>query len=764
MTTIILVLLSSCNTTKYVGKDEYLLSKIKIKCKDKDCDKDQLKNYIRQTPNRKILGTNALLGIYSLSQKGKDNWINQWLRSIGEKPVILDEYMVRQSREQLRLYLVNQGYRNAEVSDTLIKQDHQAKVLYRIKANQPYRIKQINYNIHDTGLSHFIMQDTSNSLLRKGMVFNLNVLEEERKRITHYLKSKGYYSFSPEYVFFQADTNARKKAVDLTLEIKKYRKKDPDSDVTRMAHPRYKIKDIYVVTDYDKEKVLRNREQFYETLDTVCTDSIYFLYHDELSINPDILTQSIYVQNGSFYNYRQVEETNDHLSALQILRLVNIKFDEVNDSSRQSDSLSSVRLLNCRINLTPGISQSYTIDIEGTNSSGDIGIGGNLSYQHKNLFRNAEVFNFRIRGGLEAIKERNKGRLDNTMEFGSQINLRIPRFILPFKGENFVKRYNPSSAVTLSYSYQQRPDYTRRILNTSFGYKWKGSPQITHIVNPVEVNFVRLLETTKDFRRQINLNPYLRKSYEEHFLTVSNYSFIYNNQDIEENRDFIYFRFNAESAGNMLTGISEWLDVKKQDGAYHLFDNRFAQYIKGDVDFRYYQQLNPSDKLVYRFFAGAAYPYGNSSVMLFEKKYFAGGANSIRAWQVRALGPGSYKEKDYARFPNNLADIKLEGNFEYRFDLFWVLEGALFTDFGNVWAINKEDEREGALFKWNRFYNDIAVGSGFGTRFDFSFFVFRIDFGIKMRDPAKTGEKWIFNDNTFNSRDFNVNVGIGYPF
>jgi outer membrane protein assembly factor BamA len=608
-----------------------------------------------------------------------------------------------------------------------------------------------------------IAKDTVNSFIEKGDRFDINVLEKERKRISEYLKNQGYYDFSKKYIFFQADTTVPGQKVNLTIEIKKYRIRKNGTVVKKTVHPKYKINKIFVVTDYNKEEVLKNKEKFYQTLDTVRYDSLYFLYHDELSIKPGVIAQSVYVNQHSVYNNNDVEKTYQHLSSLQILRLVNILFTKKNDTVADADSALRFKNLNCTIRLTPALSQSYTVNIEGTNSSGDIGMAGNLIYKHRNLFHGAEVFNFRIRGGIEAVKERYKGRLDNTMELGTELRLQIPRFILPVKGDNFVKKYNPSTSFSLSYNFQQRPDYTRRIINGSYGYNWKGSDIISHRINPIEINLVKLLESTEQFRKQINTNPFLKKSYEEHFIAVTNYSFIYNDQNIKKNTDFVFFRFNFESAGNIVTGVNELLNTEKQEGAYHLLGNKYAQYLKSDIDLRYYHQLNPSDKLVYRFFAGAGYPYGNSSVMLFEKKYFSGGANSIRAWQVRALGPGSYKEEEYTPFPNNLADIKLEGNIEYRFNMFWVLEGALFTDMGNIWAIRSNDARPGALFKGD-FYKDIAVGSGFGTRFDFSFFIFRVDFGFKIRDPGRQTKKWIFSQKHINSRDFSINVGIGYPF
>ncbi len=761
LTFFILIFLNSCNITKHVEENEYLLSKVKVKTRDNDLDKDELKNYLRQKPNRRILGLKMPLGMYSLSKRNKDNWIHNFLRKNGDPPVIYEEYLTRQTTEQLSLYLINKGYRNALVTDTVKIKGQKATVIYKIEANEPYTISNINYQIEAPLLKSLILNDTSNSLLNKGIIFNLNLLDKERSRITRYIRNKGFYDFSKDYISFIADTNASQKKASVTIKVEQHKEKRADTTVKKQ-HPRYKIKNIYVVTDYDKKTVMKNRDLFYNTMDTVKYENLYFLYHDELKVKPQMLTQSIYIKQDDFYNSDDVQETHGHLSSLRIINIVNIKFEKVHDSL--SAYKHHVRELNCYIRLTPSNSQAYTVEIEGTNSSGDIGVGGSLTYQHKNLFRRAEIFDLSIKGGIEFIKKRSIASLDNTTEFGSEARLRIPRFLLPLKGENFVKKFNPLTSLSISYNYQKRPDYTRRISNVSYGYRWKGNKHLTHMINPLELNLVKLLESTSQFREQINQTPYLKESYEEHTIAVTNYSVIYNNQSIQQTKDFIFIRYNIEPAGNFLTGVYHLFNVSKQEGAYQLFGNPYSQYIKSDIDFRYYHIINESDKLVYRFFAGAGFPYNNSLVMPFEKKYFSGGANSVRAWQVRSLGPGSFEEEEFYPFPNNLGDIKLEANIEYRFDLFWVIEGALFLDMGNIWAINRSDDREGALFRFNNFYKDIAIGGGIGTRFDFSFFVFRIDFGLKTRYPDKKSNRWIFKQDKIGSNDYNINIGIGYPF
>jgi outer membrane protein assembly factor BamA len=415
--------------------------------------------------------------------------------------------------------------------------------------------------------------------------------------------------------------------------------------------------------------------------------------------------------------------------------------------------------------LTPHTLQSFTVELEGTNSSGNIGAAGNLIYQHRNLLKGAENLEMSFRGAIETLRDTTYRSFDNMVEFGTEATIDIPKFLLPFRTEQFIKKYNPSTSVSLASNYQRRPDFTRTYVTAGFGYQWRGNRFTSHQVNPVELNLVQIPFMSDEFADFLE-GTYLFFAYQPHLITTTNYIFTYNNQNIQKDRNFTYFRTSLESAGNLLYLLYEATGQERVDGQYKLFNNSFSQYIRGDFDIRYYDFLDEANSLVYRFFAGAAYPYANSTAIPFEKQYFSGGSNGIRAWQVRDLGPGSFSQEERRnRYPNQTADIKLEANLEYRFDLFWLLEGALFLDAGNIWAISEEDEREGALFRFNRFYKDIAVGTGIGARFDFSFFIFRLDLGMKLRDPsAASGERWIPGNRKYGREDFTLNLGIGYPF
>lgn len=730
-----------------------------IKGQKAEIDKDELKNYVRQKPNKKILGLRFHLSLYNLSNLEKDGWWHRSLRTIGEEPVLYDEFLTDKTTGQLELFLRNKGYYYAVVEDSVEFKKRKATVSYTITPNRPYHIRNISYVFEDTALRKFVLKDTANSLLNKGELFDLDVLSSERERIENYLKNLGYYYFTSEYIFYQADTSISDHKVDIQLIIKKYRILNESGYYTEVSHPIIRIGEVFMHTEYSLRSTLSDREKYENSIDTLRIGLINILYHENLKVKPGVIIGSGYILPDELYNLENVRRTYRNLSSLPMFRLVNIEFKNTGKVNENGENI-----MDCEILMTPQTSQSYTVELQGTNSSGNIGAAGNLLYQHRNLLGGAENFDFRLTGAFETLKESYRQNFGNMLEYGADVRVMIPKFFLPFKTDQFIRKFNPKTAIEMAYNYQRRPDYTRTLANASFGYNWKGNRYLTHIINPVELNLVSIPFKSEEFSEWLE-GKYIFYSYQPHLVTVTNYSLIFNNQNIQKNNDFWYIRLNLESAGNFLSGIFRVSGAEETEGSYRLFNTEFAQYLRGDIDLRYYNLLDESNSLIYRFFAGAGLPYGNSTALPFEKKYFAGGANGIRAWQVRNLGPGSYEELELLAYPNKTADVKLEANLEYRFKLFWVLEGAFFLDAGNIWAITKNDERGGALFEFDSFYEDIALGTGFGTRFVFSFFTFRFDLGMKVRDPALIpGEKWIIGNRKLVSDDFVINIGIGYPF
>ncbi|MDM8159394.1 BamA/TamA family outer membrane protein [Labilibaculum sp. K2S] len=776
----LLLVLGACSTTKYVGEGEYLLNKVVVNSDDKSIPKSELKRNVKQTPNLKILGVWKFhLGLYNLSGKDKEKGFNKWLRRIGEEPVIYEDFQTKRSLRQLEIYLQKKGYFNAEVRDSVSFKRKKAKVYYFIKSKEPYRYRNVYREINElpynflspfqekgemsdsTLIRKYIVSDKSNSDVQLGDKVDSDVLNKERIRISKLLKNQGYFNFSREYIHFIMDSTNKANKMDVFVGVK-----TPEDS---KAVKKYKINKVSIFTEYDPKLMLMNDEKYLMDLDTIQYEGVDFIYRKRIKIKPDVILSSILIRKNELYNLKSVEQTYSHLQSLGQFKFLNVKFEENTDSDEEEFGS-----LDCVIQLTPHDQQSYSVEFEGTNSSGNIGFAGNLNYQHKNLFGGAEIFDLQFSTAKETLKSNEQTNFSSS-EYGVESKLSIPKFLLPLlTAEKFRKSYNPKTVFSLSYNFQKRPDYTRTIADASFGYVWKSSKYLRHTLNLIELNFVDVKNLSEDFLGSIS-NLYIKNSFTDHVITTSRYSLTYNDQNINRPGDYNYLRFNFESAGNSLKAINKLIgktekndlnDEGNIEGTYSNFIGiRFAQYLKSDIEYRFSHHINKANTMVYRAFVGAGLPYGNLEVLPFEKSYFSGGANGIRAWQVRSLGPGSYFSDDAAIYPNNSADLKLEANLEYRFKLFWVLEGALFVDAGNIWAISKRDNRVGADFKFDRFYKEIALGTGFGTRVDLNFILFRIDLGLKLHDPSLvSGERWIIAHRPFKLNQLTFNIGIGYPF
>jgi outer membrane protein assembly factor BamA len=755
---VIAFILASCNPTKYVPADKNLLNKYDIEVVDKSIKPESLKGYVKQKPNKRIFGWIRFhLGLYNLSNIQKEKGIHKFLRKIGEEPVIYDPYLTEKSMNQLGIYMKNKGYYNASISDSVIFKGKKANVTYYIKAGKPYTIKDITYAIEDTGIRKFYFADTINSLIKRGDLFDKDlVLQNERTRIERIMKTNGYYNFSREYVFFNWDSLFHKVNVEIQIE-------NPiNTNIGKEDfHKQYKVRKI-IASRMPDPSVPNTYDNNNDTIDA--GRNIFLTDIQKLRINPKSFVQFIYIQSGRLYNESSIEETYTHVSSLNLFKLVDIKFTELTNLPDTSNYL----WLDCNIRLSPAVSQSYSADLEGTNSSGNIGGGVHFKYRHINLFGNAELLDLKVRGSIEFLKESKTNKYAPGQEFGIESNIKFPTFLIPVRNKSFIKKYNPKTLLSLSYNYQDRPEFIRTVANIGFGYQWKQSRFQEHIFRPFEINYVDIKELSDDFEKFIS-GKYIENSYRDHLITNMSYSYIYNSQNIKKNQNFDYFRVNIESAGNTLSLFNKQF-TKRSDSIssyYQVLGIQYSQYLKTDFEYKYYNIINPTNNFVYRIFVGAAYPYANARAIPFEKRYFSGGANGLRGWQARSLGPGSSIEDtaSWARYPNSTGDIKIELNFEYRFKLFWKLEGAFFMDAGNIWAIRKEDNREGGWFQPNSFYKELAMDSGLGFRLDFSFFIFRTDIGMKMRDPSQPiGERWILGNRKLVRDDFAFQIGIGYPF
>ena len=757
-----IVLLSSCNSTKFVPEGKYLLNKVSVKVDDNNIKKEDIKTYVRQKENLRILGSIKFhLWVYNLSSIKKEN---DWLKRIGEAPVIYEQIQSQRSKEQLQIYLKNKGYYNASIKDTLVYGSKEKKVnlVFNVEAGRPYLIRNYIYSLKDENLRGIILKDSVNQLLKTGDVFDLDVLNAERQRIARNLKNEGYYKFAEEFISYTADSNLYNHQVDLVINIDDASPRN-DSNVV-VPHQKYKIRNFLINPTF-KTPTLTG-DQTDQKVDTLVLDDYIYTYSGKLRYKPGLFSNINRMRDSVYYSLQNTEKTYRALSRLKQFKVINISFLETD-----SFTGDSIPQLDYRMQLSPLPRQNFSVDIEGTNSSGNLGVAGNFNFQHRNVFGGAEVFDFQIRGARERQQAFiNNSTLDfNTRELGIESSLTFPKFLSFIRGKHMFDFQIPETKLTVGYNYQNRPDYTRTITNFKFGYIWKTSAFKFHTLNMVDFNYVLLSALNPAFIISIK-DLYIKSSFTDHLILASNYSWMYNTQTINKREDYKYFKVNFESAGNLLSLYTGLINKNKTEVAnqmssyYEVLNTRFAQYFKTDFEYRYGHMIDKLSSVVGRAFVGIGVPFGNFDVLPFEKKYFTGGANGIRAWQVRSLGPGTYKAP-LDVYPNQSSDIKLEANLEYRFKLFWLMEGAFFLDAGNIWAINGKDNREGAVFRMDGFYKQIAVGSGLGLRFDFTFFLFRLDLGLKMRDPSlPSGKRFIPGNYPINGDQMNLSFAIGYPF
>lgn len=753
--------LAGCGPTKHVPQGQMLLDKVSINIDGDNADdisSAELFNFLRQTPNHRVLGGLRLqLATYSLSGRDSTKWYNRWLQSVGQPPVIYSESLTEASARQLRQALVNRGYMDAvvDIDTTLTPERKRARVAYNITPGTPHLIASLEFNVPDTAIREIITADTAFVDIRPGDLFDRNRLDALRTKITSRLHNEGYYAFSRDYITFRADTARSSKDIALTLNIA------PPRQAAAIHHRRFVVKSVTFVT----EDALRGAVR-----DTVRYRGMQFVFGDDRYIRPSALYDMCFLEPGRQYSARSIDLTYASLSRLTILRYINIEM-------LPAGVVGDEGLLDAVITISRNKKQSVSVEVEGTNSAGDLGFGIGATYQNRNLTHRSELLTVKFRGAYESLSGNLEGFINKRFtEFAAETGITFPKFMLPFVSRNFKKRVQASTEFALSFNWQERPEYTRVIAGAAWRWKWNNRRHdvaCRHTFDLVDINYVRLPRSTIDFLDQIApSNPLLRYSYEDHFIMRMGYTFYKTNRRIptvEVNAfamqpSITTLRASVETAGNVLDGLSAIFSHKGDDGAYKVFGIQFAQYVKGEVDFNYVVNLNSRHAFAFRAGGGIAYPYGNSRMVPFEKRFYAGGANGVRGWSVRTLGPGSYDARNsVADFINQCGDISLILSAEYRAKLFWVLEGALFVDAGNIWTIHDYPNQPDGMFKFNRFYKQIAAAYGLGLRLDFTYFLLRFDLGFKAHNPAMNQERWPIAHMRWR-RDATFHFAVGYPF
>ncbi len=700
----------------------------------------------------------------------------KYLMKIGEKPDIYDSKKIIQASEQFKLFLKSKGYFYAQVTiDTIFKRK-KANITYYINTNQPIKIGDIIYDIQNSEVNQIIENNKNNFALKKNENLDIELIQTYRTEIANLLNNNGYYDFSKQFVKFVIDTvNKNNKAI-LTTTIK-----EPDDF---KIFNKYKIKNVFIFSEYNPQLALAMPTQYFADIDTFVTlndkkAKYQFLLKNKFTIIPQAIVNDISIYPDSNYSYENVKNTYKYLSSFKIYKLSNIQFYKI-------DTINN--LINCNIQLTPTQPQSRLIEFQGTNTSGNIGATSNIKYQHKNLRRRGQVLDIKLSLTLESHKIYNdtitalKFRGFNTQEYMLESSLEIPKLYIKSKNlKKTVAKYNPKTLINLGFNYQNRPEYTRTIANISFAYYWKSADKRNYMFAPVRLNLIRVPPEKMDSIFVLWLNKtFTKESYEDQFIFGTNFSYSFSNQK-NAKPDFIYYKLNIATSGNTVDAIVNFLNVTKitditkdQTGAYTvpIVNSVYSQFFKMDIDFRYYNVIDKNNTIVYRIFLGAGLPYKNSNLLPFNEQYFCGGSNGIRAWQIRSLGPGSFKLNDdnlqqanSKILPFQSSDIKIEGNIEYRIKFVGITQGAFFIDYGNIWAINQYDNRPNSLFVLKNFYKEIAIGTGAGIRLDISFLILRFDLGIKLKDPIlPEGQRWIPKSRNYRWSDLGFNFGIGYPF
>jgi outer membrane protein assembly factor BamA len=759
-------MLSSCSSTKHVPAGKYLLDRVNININDPrdDVEASQLTNYLRQNANHRVLGGLKLqLAFYNLSGKDSTNWFNRWIQRVGTPPVIYDSTLTVASAEQLHTALSNRGFMNNIVTYRVEADSakRKARVDYDVTLGDPYYIRTIDYDIPDEDLREIILADSSRFTVHAGDLLNYNRLDEWRQGITDNLRNHGYYAFNKEYITFIADTAADSHAVDLTLNSRDPYRNDRMPYYTE--HEPFYVRDVIYVTDYDPVSM----HDGFDGLDVVTMASgVKVIEGDERYLRLDVLDEANYIEPGQLYSAESIARTYRALGRLNILKQINIDV-------RPLGKVDGVLMVDAYVLLQPDKSQTVSVSLEGTNSEGDLGFGVGLDYEHRNIFKGAEVLSAKGKVSYESISGDLGGLINNNYsEYSTELGITFPKFMAPFLSRSLKHKIQASTSFSVNFDYQARPEYTRIIAGGAWRYQWtERSRRLAHTLTLVDLSVISVPKFHDEFFKRIT-NPLLRYSYQDHMIMRMGYNFYRTNKaemSVQQmgrfQRDVFTIRANAETAGNLLYGLSHLSRQKAdEDGSFKALGIRYSQYFKADADYAFTHYFDRRQSIAFHIGAGVAVPYGNSDVLPFEKRFYSGGANSVRGWGVRTLGPGSYDSKDsLSNFIYQCGDIRFDINLEYRAKLFWVVELGLFVDAGNIWTIRNYEDQPGGVFKFNKFYEQIAAAYGAGIRLDFKYFLVRVDMGMKAHNPASGQEHWPLLHPKF-KRDSEFHFSVGYPF
>ena len=750
----LLLFTTSCSNTKYLPEGELLYTGATIKMEGNETPKKEqkalkaaMKKLLRPKPNSKFLGLRPRLFVHNIVRTPKkEKGIGHWLKfKLGEPPVFFSKVDLEYSKSVLQNFAENNGYFNAKTAADSTGKGKRAEANYTVNPKKQYKIREVKFPMDSSAISNAVRRTSRRSLLKSGNGYSLDIIKEERVRIDTRLKEKGFYYFNPDYLKIQVDSTVADHQVDLIVKVK--------NETPNLAETQFRINKIIVYPNYSLgfDSIKPGPEAIEKYKDFIIIDP-------EKLFKPRIFDRVLYFKKGDLYN-----RTNHNLSLNRLVNLGTFKF--VKNQFKPSDTTGNY--LDAYYYLTPLPKKSIRVEVLAkTNSANYTGTELNINWSNRNTFRGAELLTISAFGGLEVqVSGVNKGF--NVYRVGSEANLVWPRFISPFN-HKISGGFVPKTKATLGYEFQNRIKlYSLQTFKGSFGYLWKESEQKEHQLNVTEITYASPQNVTPLYEEQILANTSLGKVIEKQLIFGPSYSYTFTNTMSKRRKNTFYYKASVSLSGT-ITGVITGADSKDP---VKIFGVPFSQFIKAENEFRHYLKLGDDSKLASRIIVGAGYAYGNSEELPFIKQFFIGGTNSLRAFRARSIGPGSYDGSATASsfLADQSGDLKLEFNTEYRAKIYSFIKGALFIDAGNIWLMNNNPDKPGSQFSKN-FLNEIAVGTGAGLRFDFSFLIVRTDFAFPIRKPyLPDGQRWVldqinFGNSSWRRENLVFNLAIGYPF
>lgn len=706
---------ASCSTTRRLEEGQLRLADNRIEIlNDEKFNGSELEPYAKQKPATWTPG----IYVYNWSGGKGTKW-DKLVEKLGQAPVVYDSTLVKPSVRSMLNHLDYIGRYNSSIETSVNVKNRNATVCYRVNMGTGYIVDSIRYIIPDARMDSIFLADTDGPIVSKGDILSQESLEDETERLESLYRDNGYFGFSKNNFFFYADTSRVPGHCDLVVKMENFTRNQEDTSNVR-PHRQYNIGDVTITA---KEGFKVNRK-----------------FLQELNL----------LRTGDLYSQKSVKTTYDRFCSIPVFNTVNMNMVEADSST-----------VDCNIFISPSKLQSVKFNFEASyNSNSFFGIAPSIMYGHKNIFGSGEIFNIGVKGDFQ-FKPKDPAK---STEFAVTTSLRFPRFLL-LPGRLF-RNEIPSTDVSFTYNFQNRPEYTRNMFSLNYGYNWRANRNLYFQISPLRASVVRLFNISEEFQRSLK-DPYMKNAYSNHFDLGGSASLYYTTDpSTRPEHSYFYLRFQNNFAGNLLSLFNPVIKTNK-DGEHTIWDIPYSQYVRSELSLVETLRFGADDRLSLagRILVGMGFAYGNSKTLPFEQLFYSGGANSLRGWQARSVGPGGAPIDTTFKIFSQSGDMRLEANLEFRFPLFWKFEGALFADAGNVWLMKKNDmdpmPDDRSVFGKD-FLKSTAFSWGPGLRMDFGLLLVRLDLGLKEYDPVTM--EWKAPGDWFRKDGFSLHFGIGYPF